>query len=102
MYNILVAMENYSLSFSQALPFTFEELSMWYNGYVAHDGTKLYNPWSVAKALTERDLHSYWVESGDIIHLPVILLLILLQVMITQFLNVSYTCFRQTRLFVHK
>ena len=49
---------------SQTLPFTFEQLSEWYNGYSTLDGTKLYNPWSIGKALTKRSLGSYWAESG--------------------------------------
>jgi hypothetical protein len=49
----------------QTLPFTAEELGQWYNGYYTDAGVKLYNPWSIARALTDRRLHSYWVKSGD-------------------------------------
>jgi len=56
--------EELFMNSSQALPFTFEQLSEWYNGYSTLDGAKLYNPWSIAKALTKRALGSYWVESG--------------------------------------
>ena len=49
------------------------------------------------RPLEKWDLCSYWVESGNIIYLPSIRLLISLQVM-----NASNTCFRMTRIFVHK
>ena len=35
---------------SQALPFSFEELKRWYNGYYTSDGNQLYNPWSIPNA----------------------------------------------------
>jgi hypothetical protein len=50
---------------SQALPFSFEELKGWYNGYYTSDGSQLYNPWSIANALTDGVLRSYWTESGN-------------------------------------
>ena len=52
-------------SLSQVLPFTFEDLQIWYNGYHTVDGVKLYNPWSIARALTEKEVRCYWVESGN-------------------------------------
>jgi len=48
-----------------ALPFSFEALQGWYNGYFTFDGIKLYNPWSVASALSEGKLSPYWVKSGN-------------------------------------
>lgn len=54
------------------------------------------------RPLEKWDLCSYWVESGNIIYLPSIRLLISLRVMITPFLNASNTCFRITRILVHK
>jgi hypothetical protein len=49
----------------QPLPFTFERLTKWYNGYIAFDGTTLCNLWSIAQALTTGQLGSFWVTSGD-------------------------------------
>jgi len=46
------------------LPFSFEDLKGWYNGYYASDGARLYNPWSVGNALTGGHLRSYWIKSG--------------------------------------
>jgi len=48
----------------KALPFSLEDLQGWYNGYYTFDGARLYSPWSVANALTDGDLRSYWTESG--------------------------------------
>ena len=56
--------EELLMNSSQALPFTFEQLSEWYNGYSTLDGTKLYKPWSIGKALTKGSLGPYWAESG--------------------------------------
>ena len=53
----------------QVLPFSFEDMKGWYNGYDASDGARLYNPWLVGNALTNGILHSYWVESGNKISL---------------------------------
>lgn len=43
---------------------TLEEISEWYNGYTATDGTKLYNPRSVVCALGDRHCQSYWTRTG--------------------------------------
>jgi len=48
----------------QSLPFTFEDLKAWYNGYTTHDGKRLYSPWSIGLALSEEKLGPYWAESG--------------------------------------
>ena len=50
---------------AEALPFSLEDLQGWYNGYYTFDGARLYSPWSVANALTDGDLRSYWTESGN-------------------------------------
>ena len=55
----------HDLHYMQALPFSFEDMKGWYNGYYASDGAKLYNPWSVGNALADGILRSYWVESGN-------------------------------------
>jgi len=49
---------------SQQLPFTFDDLEKWYNGYSTSDGTRLFNPWSVSCALIEGELREWWTESG--------------------------------------
>lgn len=41
-----------------------EEISEWYNGYTALDGTKLYNPRSVVCALGDGHCQSYWTRTG--------------------------------------
>ncbi len=40
------------------------EISGWYNGYTAMDGTKLYNPRSVVCALGDGHCQSYWTRTG--------------------------------------
>lgn len=41
-----------------------DEISEWYNGYMADDGSKLYNPRSVVLALMNGKCRSYWTRSG--------------------------------------
>lgn len=41
-----------------------DEISEWYNGYTAIDGTKLYNPRSVVCALEDKYCQSYWTRTG--------------------------------------
>ncbi len=43
---------------------TAAEISEWYNGYTASDGTKLYNPRSVVCALEDECCQSYWTRTG--------------------------------------
>lgn len=43
---------------------TLDEISEWYNGYMASDGTKLYNPRSVVCALEDQHCQSYWTRTG--------------------------------------
>jgi hypothetical protein len=57
----------------QALHFSFEDMKAWYNGYYTPDGTRLYNPWSVASALTQGRLRSYWAETGNKVLLSIFL-----------------------------
>ncbi len=42
----------------------YEGLAWWYDGYIARDGSRRFNPRSVALALTTDHLKSYWTESG--------------------------------------
>ncbi|MCC8068071.1 MAG: ATP-binding protein, partial [Clostridiales bacterium] len=44
---------------------TREELRIWYDGYHTAGGTRLYNPRSVVKALSNNCLASYWTSSGQ-------------------------------------
>ena len=39
-------------------------LELWYDGYFAKNGEKLYNPRSVVASLTNNNLDSYWTSSG--------------------------------------
>jgi hypothetical protein len=48
----------------QTIPFTFADLSAWYNGYNSGAGERLYIPWSIAMALQRKRLDRYWAESG--------------------------------------
>ena len=41
-----------------------EEVHSWYNGYKFGD-TKVYNPWSILKFLSEREFKSYWIDTSD-------------------------------------
>lgn len=43
---------------------TRDGLRFWYNGYHAKNGERMYNPRSVAAALTNNNLGSYWTSSG--------------------------------------
>lgn len=42
----------------------FDELREWYNGYCSEEGTKLYNPRSVVKALQSQKCKSFWTSTG--------------------------------------
>ena len=42
---------------------SIEELKEWYNGYLNEDGTSIYNPMSVCKALTRGKCTTYWGNS---------------------------------------
>lgn len=41
-----------------------EDLEIWYDGYQTVGGTRLYNPWSVVRALSDNQLGSYWTSTG--------------------------------------
>jgi len=56
--------QNEALGPDKSLPFTFENLSAWYKGYITDDGKSLYNPWSIGLALSKEKLGPYWVDSG--------------------------------------
>ncbi len=43
---------------------TREGLQLWYDGYHAKGGERMYNPRSVVAALTNNNLGSYWTSSG--------------------------------------
>ena len=44
---------------------TLMELRRFYDGYLfADDGSRLYNPYSILKALTNKDIDPYWFDSG--------------------------------------
>lgn len=43
---------------------TLDEVSEWYNGYMAKDGERLYNPRSVVCALEDGCCQSYWTRTG--------------------------------------
>ncbi len=44
---------------------TIKELRNFYDGYLFNEeGTRLYNPFSVLKALKDRDIKPYWYETG--------------------------------------
>lgn len=43
---------------------TLHEIAEWYNGYLADDGRKLYNPRSVILALLNGKCRSYWTKTG--------------------------------------
>lgn len=43
---------------------SFEEISIWYNGYLTEEGVKIYNPRSVIRALQSRKCKSYWTNTG--------------------------------------
>lgn len=43
---------------------TLSEISEWYNGYMAKDGERLYNPRSVICALEDGCCQSYWTRTG--------------------------------------
>ncbi len=43
---------------------TREELALWYDGYHTAAGERVYNPRSVACALTDNQISNYWTSSG--------------------------------------
>lgn len=43
---------------------SFEEMKRWYDGYYRSDGTSLFNPRSVSKALMRGVCLNYWTETG--------------------------------------
>lgn len=43
---------------------SYDELAYWYNGYLAKDGQRIFNPRSVHLALTYGECRSYWTETG--------------------------------------
>ena len=43
---------------------SFDEISSWYNGYLSEEGTRIYNPRSVIKALKNKKCKSYWTNTG--------------------------------------
>ncbi len=42
----------------------FKELERWYNGYFTTEGSKVYNPCSVVKALQNNHCEGYWTNTG--------------------------------------
>jgi len=45
---------------------SLQEIAEWYNGYLADDGRKLYNPRSVILALINGKCRSYWTKTGKL------------------------------------
>lgn len=43
---------------------SFERISDWYNGYLNEEGTPIYNPRSVVKALQSKKCRSFWTNTG--------------------------------------
>ena len=43
---------------------SFDEISSWYNGYLSEEGSRIYNPRSVVKALKNSYCDSYWTNTG--------------------------------------
>lgn len=43
---------------------SLDEIAEWYNGYVADDGGRIYNPRSVVLALINGKCQSYWTRTG--------------------------------------
>lgn len=43
---------------------TFDDLKQWYDGYFLSDGSSLFNPCSVVKALSRGICLNYWTETG--------------------------------------
>ncbi len=43
---------------------TLDDISEWYDGYAAEDGSRLYNPRSVVLALINGTCRSYWTKTG--------------------------------------
>ena len=41
-----------------------DEVHSWYNGYKFGD-TKVYNPWSILKFLSQKEFKSYWIDTSD-------------------------------------
>ncbi|MCD8105738.1 MAG: ATP-binding protein [Lachnospiraceae bacterium] len=45
--------------------FSREELAEWYDGYQRKEGSSIYNPNSVVRALTRNTLNNYWAKAGE-------------------------------------
>lgn len=45
---------------------SLQEIAEWYNGYLADDGRKIYNPRSVILALINGKCRSYWTKTGKL------------------------------------
>ncbi|MCD8104933.1 MAG: ATP-binding protein [Lachnospiraceae bacterium] len=45
--------------------FSREDLAEWYDGYQREDGSSIYNPNSVVRALTRNTLNNYWAKAGE-------------------------------------
>ena len=41
-----------------------DEVHSWYNGYKFGD-TKVYNPWSILKFLSEKEFKGYWIDTSE-------------------------------------
>jgi len=42
----------------------YENLEKWYNGYKSYNGERIFNTWSVIKALRKNSIKNYWTETG--------------------------------------
>ena len=47
-----------------AIDSKLDEVHSWYNGYKFGD-TKVYNPWSILKFLSQKEFKSYWIDTSD-------------------------------------
>ncbi|MCD7746373.1 MAG: ATP-binding protein [Lachnospiraceae bacterium] len=45
--------------------FSREDLARWYDGYQRKNGSSIYNPNSVVRALTRDALNNYWAKAGE-------------------------------------
>lgn len=52
------------LNNQQSPKITRRDLKIWYDGYSAKSGERIYNPRSVVAALTNNNLGNYWTSSG--------------------------------------
>ncbi|KAL6602419.1 hypothetical protein U3516DRAFT_909493 [Neocallimastix sp. 'constans'] len=44
---------------------TFENLESWYNGYKSSNGKKIFNTWSVVRALNSNIIENYWSPNSN-------------------------------------